>query len=1311
MLKDFIAEKLRLRKTTIALRLAGAAVVLLVFYALSLPALTAEGDPTCGLEEHTHTDACYEDVLICGYPEDPAQGAPDPGNTSGSGISGDPENADPGNTSGSGISGDPSGDPGTEPHVHTAACYEKVLVCNLPEHTHSEACYGRGLMMSMFGTQSVGDPGSDLSNFLDDGNVVIRDKNNNIIGDSTDDIADVVVVGESYTIKFTFNEIYGDRQFEYGDSYLTYKLPNAIKIPSMQTGVVKYRGITPVGNYEIDTNGLVKVNFNDVDNSGASTPGINYIDNYENAEFDLTLTARFNSNTSGGEQQIDFGGSVIITVTVNSHPDLRLDVTKTVGAYDPLTRKIPYTITVTPINGMLKDIVLDDLMRIYTYSGISGDNMLSIDGNVKVTWKDSVTGATITGTVMPSHSASADTSFNCGQYEISLNGVVLPDESTKDVILLDGETVKLEYTTIVDEELHGKTEVGDGYNIHNKVIATGMSGNEELTGEATCNTSPGFSHLQKYGILSENDDIYDGRGVADDEIRWRVIVGDGSTDLRGKTIVDALGPDLEILPYTIYIWLCSDVADGWLDEASNNDIIISKYMGSAAGIISGFNAATGFNVNVPNIGEEVRRVYIEYKVTITNTRDDGYSNTVSIDDGKFAETGVVGVYTGSYVTKNGKIVETGAGEGYIEYTIRADVAKKEYTDGNVIRLVDILTFAGGKDSGYPIYNASVNMSVSIKTFSSNTYDYGVDYTCSWEQDASDKSKAYINFDFNDNDKWQVAEDSVVTVTYRIPFTQTVLDGYYKDKTLYEALMRDIVANTVELESNNSWRHGAGYVLRWPIFKEGVKAYCDEDSEEMIWEGQPGYSDTNFYANVGAKKGYRYSVTINSDPDNSPFAIAPDGANFLPVFSDSFESTHFDLDKDSVVLRLDAGWAKRSIPIPSADITTDVPGEFSFEFEKALKDYISYYEFGNNVKDGRNYTFYVEYVLLFKGNAEAALNYYEDFDNTASLEIIRDSVEYIYRATEQVDYTKPIAEKTMGVDGTVVDVEIIINPDKEDLASGSVITVIDTMKYLILPDNDITKIKVKIGDAAAVTWPDVDISYDPAENIITFTGLPDEEVIKITYKTEVDAELGETVTISNSVCIGGHEDNEIKVENTFEVVESSGGADGSKAEFTVFKTDAETELLQLAGATFALYSENLYNDAETPSQGVASYVGFADKTYCYFMSETTDGIGEALFENPHIIPGNSYLLVETEAPAGYLKPDFANSKLIWIYDNDDVLYEDAPAGTYPVPAGGWITVYNETGVRFPESGGAGERAYMIGGAALMVLAAGVLLILR
>lgn len=57
-----------------------------------------EDEPLCGIDEHTHTDECYEKVLICGLEEN-------------------------------------------EEHTHTDECYEKVLKCSLEEHVHASLCY------------------------------------------------------------------------------------------------------------------------------------------------------------------------------------------------------------------------------------------------------------------------------------------------------------------------------------------------------------------------------------------------------------------------------------------------------------------------------------------------------------------------------------------------------------------------------------------------------------------------------------------------------------------------------------------------------------------------------------------------------------------------------------------------------------------------------------------------------------------------------------------------------------------------------------------------------------------------------------------------------------------------------------------------------------------------------------------------------------------------------------------------------------------------------------------------------------------
>ena len=144
-------------------------VVFCTVYALILPALTAEGTPHCGIEEHTHTDECYENRLICGKEEgegahthtdecytqeqtlicglEEGEGAhthteecyDEEGNL----ICGLEENEGHQHTEECYQTEDilTCDQEESEGHQHTAECYEQILACGKEEHTHSLACY------------------------------------------------------------------------------------------------------------------------------------------------------------------------------------------------------------------------------------------------------------------------------------------------------------------------------------------------------------------------------------------------------------------------------------------------------------------------------------------------------------------------------------------------------------------------------------------------------------------------------------------------------------------------------------------------------------------------------------------------------------------------------------------------------------------------------------------------------------------------------------------------------------------------------------------------------------------------------------------------------------------------------------------------------------------------------------------------------------------------------------------------------------------------------------------------------------------
>ena len=69
-IKKLLKDKARLKKwkkITLAL---SCVVVFCVVYALTLPAITLEGKTICGIEEHTHTEECFQDdELVCGKEE------------------------------------------------------------------------------------------------------------------------------------------------------------------------------------------------------------------------------------------------------------------------------------------------------------------------------------------------------------------------------------------------------------------------------------------------------------------------------------------------------------------------------------------------------------------------------------------------------------------------------------------------------------------------------------------------------------------------------------------------------------------------------------------------------------------------------------------------------------------------------------------------------------------------------------------------------------------------------------------------------------------------------------------------------------------------------------------------------------------------------------------------------------------------------------------------------------------------------------------------------------------------------------------
>lgn len=254
----------------------GAAVVVafITLYLLIMPAITAErqgtilacplevhahteecydaeGNLTCGETDyvlHTHGEECYQDGgLVCVLPEitEPKQEGENPPvhvHDAGCFIAIQGE--------GEGGGGQPPAGPvytcGKENHTHTVECEtDGVPKCGKEEHGHSVGCLG------------LGDP-INLKDYPDvDLTLELRDSSDNLIMPNEGGIYPGVA-GDNYKFKLTMRALF----FLPGE--YRYQLPQQAIVKDAQSGDIDYidvKGTEKIGEYFIDTSGLVRIIF------------------------------------------------------------------------------------------------------------------------------------------------------------------------------------------------------------------------------------------------------------------------------------------------------------------------------------------------------------------------------------------------------------------------------------------------------------------------------------------------------------------------------------------------------------------------------------------------------------------------------------------------------------------------------------------------------------------------------------------------------------------------------------------------------------------------------------------------------------------------------------------------------------------------------------------------------------------------------------------------------------------------------------------------------------------------------------------
>ena len=312
-IKKLLKDKARLKKwKRITLALSCVAVFCVV-YALTLPAITLEGKTICGMEEHTHTEECYQDdKLICDKEE----------------------------------------------HQHTEDCYEKEEQPVEEENTQPDTTEP---------SEEVQEATESEDNKQDESNEEEQQESTQVTSEGFDLTSDANKIssidwyyikdGTPTNIDATGNtEIPGDAILKLSVHYqgiqidylktnynrtLLFDLPDILRNAVAQGSVMS--GSTKVGDVTVD-NGKVKVQFNEDYLNGLISAGKTTID----GDFYVTGEANLSNVPDEGKKTINIAGKDYI-LNFGENPIAhygKVEVNKSCKKIDLNSDYIKYTITV-----------------------------------------------------------------------------------------------------------------------------------------------------------------------------------------------------------------------------------------------------------------------------------------------------------------------------------------------------------------------------------------------------------------------------------------------------------------------------------------------------------------------------------------------------------------------------------------------------------------------------------------------------------------------------------------------------------------------------------------------------------------------------------------------------------------------------------------------------------------------------------------------------------------------------------------------------------------------------------------------------
>lgn len=404
-----------------------------------------------------------------------------------------------------------------EEHTHTADCYPEVkkeLVCGKEEHKHTETCYDKDQATTTAQTsetKEVKQQSAAKSKTTNTKSVqaVVQSAQSKVAQDDVDFtqyITDITVSkldgngewqpstefteGDQVRVKLEYRLPAGTIS-EGGNQTIYYQLPKGVAPLKVETGKV-YQGLAEVGTYVIDSDGMVKIIFNDDFKAFEAFIG------------DLQFEGTVSRTGTGDSEQINFGGDAG-SITVKKDTE-NYDITTKKESKLESDDKVKYTVTVSSSKGTMDNTVtIKDTFQKNTASGDYDKNSFTI-------WKVDANGnKTQVTDKTPSFGQDSD-----GNENFTISKLPALDKGEK---------------YIVEYKADAKVTSTDGSGtVANKAGAT--TGKKDSWSWSNVEVSK--SKIYKEGYYDKDKGL----------LHWKVFINEDKKDIGGYTFKDTLPQDL-----------------------------------------------------------------------------------------------------------------------------------------------------------------------------------------------------------------------------------------------------------------------------------------------------------------------------------------------------------------------------------------------------------------------------------------------------------------------------------------------------------------------------------------------------------------------------------------------------------------------------------------------------------------------------------------------------------------------------------------------------------------------------------------------